>query len=80
MPPVCKSRGPWLTFRKTDGKCLFTVRAHRTGNQGRVVISVTDSEVAMDPRRKACSQPASPETLRASAYSLAREEGGGGEV
>lgn len=34
MPPVCKSRGPSLTFRKTDGKCLFTVRADRTRAPG----------------------------------------------
>lgn len=80
MPPVCKSQGPWLTFRKTDCKCLLTACTDRTGHQGRVIISVTGSEVDMDPRQKACSQPASPETLRASAYSLAREEGGGGEA
>lgn len=80
MPPVCEDRGPWLTFGKTDCKCLVAARAGRTRHQGRVSVSVTSTEVAMDPLRKACSQPASSETLRANAYSLAREEGGGGEA
>lgn len=80
MAPVCEDRGPWLTFRKTDCKCLVAARADRTRHQGRVSVSVASTEVAMDPLRKACSQPASPETLRANAYSLAREEGGGEEA
>ncbi|KAM9021065.1 uncharacterized protein PRD47_004467 [Ara ararauna] len=43
-PPVCKNRGPWLTFRKTDCNCLLTARPYCTGHRGRVIASVTGSE------------------------------------
>lgn len=43
-PPVCKNRGPCLTFRKTDCKSLLTARPYCTGHREGVIASVTGSE------------------------------------
>lgn len=55
MPPVCEERGPWLTSRKTDCECLVAARAGSTRHRDRVSVSVTSTEVAMDPF---CERPA----------------------